>query len=479
MVHDASPDKNIHSTKGHKKKKTSSAKGFKNKMDKKNTEVGEMLNKPVFKDVVKESDGKQAEADQTAKNIASGSYKKREPAQNLEAGEGLNKIVLKSAKKTPKQKHTEADQALIQTASKNVKKRQVVQHLEAGEGWNKSVSKSSKKEPEQKLPKTGQGLNKTAVKNDRKRQDAQNLEAGHSLNNTASKKAKKKSKWHNTGTGQALNKTTSKNTKKKEDGNIMETAKRTNKTKQDKRTGKTIENTDKKKQVLISKTSSNDFTLQGNVRSAMTNINEIQLIASSFKKPLNESIIETADLKELKISDSIPKNDVIKNEQEDIEKSRETRSLASFSLSSGIDEHSLVYCPDAVFAEAEDEINAVVEVEDGHLHDSKIELDVKNYFDRESNIANGDSDFCGGFVADESKTGKCEEESILLDGTVSSEQEQAAITVQTAKKYREGTAGGRLFKAQTLAEIDGYLYLGKVIDDVMVFCRECCVDAWW
>ena len=30
------------------------------------------------------------------------------------------------------------------------------------------------------------------------------------------------------------------------------------------------------------------------------------------------------------------------------------------------------------------------------------------------------------------------------------------------KKYREGTAGGKLFEEQTLAEIDGYLYLGKV-----------------
>lgn len=30
------------------------------------------------------------------------------------------------------------------------------------------------------------------------------------------------------------------------------------------------------------------------------------------------------------------------------------------------------------------------------------------------------------------------------------------------KRYREGTAGGKLFEEQTLAEIDGYLYLGKV-----------------
>ena len=62
----------------------------------------------------------------------------------------------------------------------------------------------------------------------------------------------------------------------------------------------------------------------------------------------------------------------------------------------------------------------------------------------------------------EPRAGIHEEDLDALDDLESISDVPFEDSVHIPKKFREGTVGGRLFEEQTLAEIDGYLYLGKV-----------------
>ena len=103
------------------------------------------------------------------------------------------------------------------------------------------------------------------------------------------------------------------------------------------------------------------------------------------------------------------------------------------------EEHPLDYSPEAILVEEEDdlhektEINDVDEASASHLANTEKELD--------TDPDHGDLDAKEDVV-------------VVLDDLDSFSD--------PPKRYQEGTVGGKLFKEQTVAEIDGYLYLGKV-----------------
>ncbi|XP_068730519.1 DNA-directed RNA polymerase, mitochondrial-like [Montipora capricornis] len=71
----------------------------------------------------------------------------------------------------------------------------------------------------------------------------------------------------------------------------------------------------------------------------------------------------------------------------------------------------------------------------------------------------------------EPRAGIHEEDFDALDDLESISDVPFEDSVHIPKKFREGTVGGRLFEEQTLAEIDGYLYLGKPNDAEKLFKR--------
>ena len=119
------------------------------------------------------------------------------------------------------------------------------------------------------------------------------------------------------------------------------------------------------------------------------------------------------------------------------------------------EEHVLDYGPEAILIAAEDDHHEETEIEDGgNVPHSVATCTTKELHDED--------------VIDLDFLSEDEEPAIRRDGVPMSDEIESMSGshidnfVQTPKKYREGTAGGRLFEAQTLAEIDGYLYLGKV-----------------
>ena len=103
------------------------------------------------------------------------------------------------------------------------------------------------------------------------------------------------------------------------------------------------------------------------------------------------------------------------------------------------EEHPLDYSPEAILVEEEEgphektEIKDVDEASASHLANTEKELDI----DPDHGELDGKQDVA-----------------VVLDDLDSFSD--------PPKRYEEGTVGGKLFKEQTLAEIDGYLYLGKV-----------------
>ena len=97
-----------------------------------------------------------------------------------------------------------------------------------------------------------------------------------------------------------------------------------------------------------------------------------------------------------------------------------------------IDEaHPLHFCPDAVLIEAEEDLQENSKFKDAHVINS-IDVEVESVED----------------LTLQSKTGT----------HIQSEPEQHFKD----RSFKDGTPGGRWFKEETLAEIDAYLYLGKV-----------------
>lgn len=117
------------------------------------------------------------------------------------------------------------------------------------------------------------------------------------------------------------------------------------------------------------------------------------------------------------------------------------------------DEHMLDYGPEAILVAGEDDHHDETEMED--LGDISHLATTKEFAKETDDI---DLDFLSD---DEESTVRTESVAALEELEITSGALFDSV-VQTPKKYREGTAGGRLFEAQTLAEIDGYLFLGNV-----------------
>jgi len=116
-----------------------------------------------------------------------------------------------------------------------------------------------------------------------------------------------------------------------------------------------------------------------------------------------------------------------------------------------IEDHPLDYSPEAL----------LVDHEEVYLHDKE---DASHLVGR-SNVLETDPHL-GGL-----REQTAEEEVDVLDDLEDATELPFDESTHIPKRYREGTAGGKLFEEQTLAEIDGYLYLGKPNDAEKLFNR--------
>ena len=107
-----------------------------------------------------------------------------------------------------------------------------------------------------------------------------------------------------------------------------------------------------------------------------------------------------------------------------------------------IEDHPLDYSPEAL----------LVDHEEVYLHDKED----ASHLVGGSNVLETDPHL-GGL-----REQTAEEEVDVLDDLEDATELPLDESTHIPKRYREGTAGGKLFEEQTLAEIDGYLYLGKV-----------------
>ena len=107
-----------------------------------------------------------------------------------------------------------------------------------------------------------------------------------------------------------------------------------------------------------------------------------------------------------------------------------------------IEDHPLDYSPEAL----------LVDHEEVYLHDKED----ASHLVGGSNVLETDPHL-GGL-----REQTAEEEVDVLDDLEDVTEFPLDESTHIPKRYREGTAGGKLFEEQTLAEIDGYLYLGKV-----------------
>lgn len=151
--------------------------------------------------------------------------------------------------------------------------------------------------------------------------------------------------------------------------------------------------------------------------------------------------------------ESINKQKKGKSESSKLSKENKDVLVTTVGTAGNDDEHMLDYGPEAILVAGEDDHHDETEMED--LGDVSHLVTTKEFAKEKDDI---DLDFLSD---DEESTVRTESVAALEELEITSGAMFDSI-VQTPKKYREGTAGGRLFEAQTLAEIDGYLFLGNV-----------------
>ena len=136
---------------------------------------------------------------------------------------------------------------------------------------------------------------------------------------------------------------------------------------------------------------------------------------------------------------SVREGDNLGHHEQAIKKMGETLPEVAIAR---IEDHPLDYSPEAL----------LVDQEEVYLHDKE----------DASHLVGGSSvletdPHLGGL-----REQTAEEEVDVLDDLEDVTELPFDESTHIPKRYREGTAGGKLFEEQTLAEIDGYLYLGKV-----------------
>lgn len=151
--------------------------------------------------------------------------------------------------------------------------------------------------------------------------------------------------------------------------------------------------------------------------------------------------------------ESINKQKKRASETSKLSKENKDTLVTTVGTAGNDDEHMLDYGPEAVLVAGEDDHHDETEMED--LGDVPHLVTTKEFAKEKDDI---DLDFVS---YDEESTVRTESVAALEELEITSGAMFDSV-VQAPKKYREGTAGGRLFEAQTLAEIDGYLFLGNV-----------------
>ena len=249
---------------------------------------------------------------------------------------------------------------------------------------------------------------------------------GNKAKNKTKQNSKKKKDKTNTKTGEAVKDTNSNevdNTASKQQDSA------TSKKKKEKKSKSTANSKNKKgKSTAKTVESIKDANVINNQENIVYNIEKKQ--SSTLKYAANDAKIQTERLN----TDTKGRNTLKgHSRQQDLFSdlfSEAAETLAIQSLDND-EAHPLHFSPDAVLMEAEEDLQGDSEFKDAHVIDSP-DVEVESIEDPTL----------------QSKTGtriKSEPERHFKD-----------------RSFKDGTPGGRWFKEETLAEIDAYLYLGKV-----------------
>ena len=249
---------------------------------------------------------------------------------------------------------------------------------------------------------------------------------GHETKNKTKKNSKKKKDKKNAKTGEAVkdtklnevDNTASKQqdsaaSKKKKEKKSKSAA--NNKTKKGKNSSKAVE----------AKKDRNSIKDQENI---VHNIEKKQ--SSTTKYATTDAEMQT-EQPNTHANDGNISKDLGRQEHLDDTFSMAAETLPAIESHDNVEAHPLYFSPDAVLIEAEEDLQRDGKLKHAHVSDSA-DVEVESVED----------------PAFQSK----------VESHIESESGQHFKD----RSYKDGTPGGRLFKEETLAEIDAYLYLGKV-----------------
>ena len=249
---------------------------------------------------------------------------------------------------------------------------------------------------------------------------------GHEPKNKTKKNSKKKNDKKNAKTGEAVKDTNlnevdntaskqqdSAASKKKKEKKSKSAA--NNKTKKGKNSSKAVE----------AKKDRDAIKDQENV---VHNIEKKQ--SSTTKYATTDAEIQT-EQPNAHANDGNISKDLSRQEHLDNTSSKAAETLSAIEYHDNIEAHPLYFSPDAVLIEAEEDLQRDSKLKHTHVSDSA-DVEVESVEDS------------------------------ACQSKVESHLESESGQHFKDRSYKDGTPGGRLFKEETLAEIDAYLYLGKV-----------------
>ena len=240
-----------------------------------------------------------------------------------------------------------------------------------------------------------------------------------------------------------------------------------NKTAQNDKSEKDKKNSKSKANVTAKTTDSNESVVDTGAKTKTTNSsktakhNKNKKVKKNSNK--NDNTLKT-DVKEKSIDNAVissKEKSVANNESKKVDtKNRSVREGDNLGhqamkkigetlpgvATARIEDHPLDYSPEAL----------LIDHEEVYLHDKED----ASHLVGGSNVLEADPHL-GGL-----REQTAEEEADVLDDVEDVTELPFDESTHIPKRYREGTAGGKLFEEQTLAEIDGYLYLGKVSIDL-------------
>jgi len=249
---------------------------------------------------------------------------------------------------------------------------------------------------------------------------------GHETKNKTKKNSKKKKDKKNAKTGEAV-----KDTKLNEVDNIASKQQDSaaSKKKKEKKSKSAANNKTKKgknsSKAVEAKKDRNSIKDQENI---VHNIEKKQ--SSTTKYATTDAEMQT-EQPNTHANDGNISKDLGRQEHLDDTFSMAAETLPAIESHDNVEAHPLYFSPDAVLIEAEEDLQRDGKLKHAHVSDSA-DVEVESVED----------------PAFQSK----------VESHIESESGQHFKD----RSYKDGTPGGRLFKEETLAEIDAYLYLGKV-----------------